>query len=122
MQSRRLYRRINYNGMVTITKYSTPSNEEITVANPIKLVVSDISIGGLGAMTSYNFQTNSEIHFTIKIKNKYLKAKTKIVWAHKINENIYDMGLQFIDLSIELKESLIDLLNGDIYEKEKQYK
>lgn len=108
--------------MVTITKYSTPSNEEITVANPIKLVVSDISIGGLGAMTSYNFQTNSEIHFTIKIKNKYLKAKTKIVWAHKINENIYDMGLQFIDLSIELKESLIDLLNGDIYEKEKQYK
>lgn len=102
---RRDYFRLEVSGAVDLYQKESPTAEAEKIAAAELL---DISGGGIKIELEENFAADQILHVHLKnILDKKKLIKSSIVRKTKVNAELYNYGLEFIDISDALREDII---------------
>jgi len=101
-QERRGFARL-YVGVEAVYK----SNEGSQPEN--KVLVQDISVSGVRFISNEIIREGAVLNFTLNIPtiSMPITATGKVVWQKKFSESFYDTGIEFCDLSDQLRQTLL---------------
>ena len=86
---RRFYKRFNLDTSATLI---LPKN----LRRP--LILRDLSARGAGVVSNYSLNINEEIEITIAVSfffNQPVYKKARVVWCNKVDEHLWQAGLDF---------------------------
>lgn len=89
--------------------YDVDENK-ITLENPVKIVVRDISAGGIFFTTDHIFLDGNQFEFYFNQGPKHLRIKTKILRRQEMNNGKKGYGCTFIDATEKEQDILFAFL------------
>lgn len=80
---------------------------------PIQLYTMDISAGGMRVKNPFPIEERFQFPMSVRVDSKTeIKVMAKVVWQKKIlNEEFYETGLEFVNMSEEDRKSLSDFID-----------
>jgi c-di-GMP-binding flagellar brake protein YcgR len=75
----------------------------------------DVSLGGIRVMTDAPLAVDSRvrIELTLAKSRKRIRAVARVRWVKELfGEDVFDMGLEFVDIDAEAELALIDHVYG----------
>lgn len=107
----RKHKRIDYYSMLQCTK-SIYNGEVEDYAEPLQLVLLNISIGGLGIICERHFQKDTVLYLNMQLEDQsYEKIAAKVMWSIKKGD-MYRHGLEISNMSGRLYSHLSRLDNS----------
>lgn len=114
MQERRRFPRVTYPCKIIVS--TTGEKEEFS------LHTENISSGGVRVILQKEPEINQQVDLEIVIGKKHIKTKGRIVWVIDVKTpgeskpDLYDVGIEFTQLTVEDKEFLGKLIDQLISE------
>lgn len=82
------------------TTFENPDQKMVKLAEPLKLMVIDISMGGLGALCEYDIPVGSVLGFVITMDMLQYEVKFEVVYSI-FNNDKYRVGLKIAEKNKE---------------------
>lgn len=96
LDEKRMFVRVRYIQNISCDKICDDINSQpTTLTKPIKLVMSDISVGGLGAVCGQELNVGSVLEFDIVLDHLTYTIKCEIVYCILMEES-YRIGLKIV--------------------------
>lgn len=113
----RIHQRIPYRTKVNVYRYYDQKGVLVTPTKGIVLEIFDMSLGGLGVLTTHEFLMPSTLEFTLYLEDIPYAVMAKIAWSQH-NQFFFRYGLEIIGHQNMLFRHLKKLTNREsIHEK-----
>jgi c-di-GMP-binding flagellar brake protein YcgR len=113
MKERRRDPRVNEENKVTLNLLANGSPQG--PKSVYHSLTKDISLGGIRVMTDAPLAVDSRIkvELTLAKSRKRIRAVARVRWVKELfGQDVFDMGLEFVDIDPEAELALIDHIYG----------
>ncbi len=98
-ETRRIYGRKKYGQYFWCNQYvMNNQEEEVKFSEPLRIIMLDLSIGGIGALLEKRFEPETILALNLSLENPDDAVMAKVVYCEPLGE-MYRIGMEFLDLS-----------------------
>jgi len=105
MIERRKFTRIGYSNQIECSHYTKPCDGSVVVLKNNRMVMLNLSVGGIGIVTDTKLEKNGLLSFTFCL-NKVSHTIESIVKWSDIKGEMYQYGIEFINMETGLLKKL----------------
>jgi len=105
MKDRREFERVEYHVEMTCNHVIKPDGSDVTLKTPARMVMLDLSIGGIGIVSDIDFELSSILTFTLYLEKVPHTIMARVQWK-AIKGEMCQCGLEFIGTPNQLFRQL----------------